>query len=304
MVEGAGMSEGEVVVKTEAEVPRLKVQSGIRKEIQLALNRRTLRRELDSLGVNKDDPEGLYSVLSTLDLDRLRKMHKLATFGTVGAVNLSMYVTGKNDRVSDIKDPSYAVDLKKGDKFIDLHFEPFAVSTKQDEHAQEAMFLGSVDLIRTIKGYRKRSRVKEMPELIEGTTNPTLAKFAVNRLGFHPYGGETLLNTGEKELVSDPQAIQQMLDETYKVPGVTDYDVSVFMRKEDFLSDAMVDRVTRIRDVMYARLSRNKSRVVTQEGLNQVEKHARAIAIRESIAKGALNPDRPPGFPHVGPINF
>lgn len=247
---------------------------------------RLLDKELKLLGISDPLKEDTTEKLQKAGLDQLRKIHELESFGDVGAIATEYLVALGEDIVTDLTDPSYQHTLQKDDPVLQLHFEPFGLSRKPEEpaDAEASMFLGSIDLLRLMDQYKDA----EPPELVEGITNPTLSRFAIRKLGFHPRRGYRETEDGKQQ---HPIPDEELLNLLKKPPAPTEESddwITIFIKGKDFFSDETAKKVESLRNLLYIRLTGDRTTPITSEKLEGLERESRIKAIISCEKNAAL----------------
>lgn len=167
------------------------------------------------------------------------------SFGSIGLFTL----LANQDKKMTLKESSQSFHINKQERVWEIGFAPFGEDEKIEELATESMYLGCVDLIDLIT---EKKDDPSKPTFILGYTNQTMAKFAINHLGFHEvdeaYSDEYTGQRGEKLIIAETEHI---------------------------LTDQMINKLTRIKKILHKRAVSSSKTLQEEEGH---EKELRIIA--------------------------
>ncbi len=249
-------------------------------KLSVGRKRSLLRLEMARHGIFNYSSDRIPQKLGDANLDTLRRLHAHAVGGDVGAMGLRLEQSPVTDTLQDVRDSAQAARLEAGSSYLDLDFRPFNSNSKGESYATEATFFLLFDLRRVLV-MAKHAQAYEhatLPELVHGSTNPTLGRLAMKHLGMHPYGARVKFDGYTYEFGG--QKVQDILagsEQETLTAAQAEVDIHFFASGNEFFSDRAQAYYTSKADFLQSRISQ------PDEDPINTERRLRILAIRKSL---------------------
>lgn len=258
------------------------------------LKRRNLSIYLEALNI--DVPliptiGNLKKTIMELDVDKLRQLQDaISPIGrsdeSYGSLTMIKEVVEENDgnypnKYSDIQKPEYKIEVAPGKEEWNLDFLPFGEAKRLKGLETQAIFLGCIDLARLIDAHIGK---KDLPAVVLGRTNATMARFAIDKMGFHSWGA-TIQKGKTGSLVPRDKVISLMKDVSAGnkiMPEGENLNIQLFMDSNELFSVNKRQQIQHLIERLYKFMKKDNTDEIGQEKLASLEREIRAKAIIET----------------------